>query len=288
MSGDGGAALTILLPEASDPAWVDVVRARVGGGAEAMAASLGLAPPSLVVTRQGSEAVLLAGPVRQPLGAAGVPMTLAVAAIETLSINAWQALIAPALAARGVGAQRWLRHAARRGLTVDELAALVRDDAPEELIAWRLADAHPPTFTLMAGRHAMATLADAEFRRAAAMEAATHAGLPIPIPGEPVPDPLLDDDQAVLMIGALRRPILPPAGLGRLLALLAPSLVDPALAVALLTDEARIPRRLGTLALASPGPVAVAEAMLRAMELAPWPIDLQAVVETASGIGTPQ
>jgi hypothetical protein len=283
-----GAALTILLPDGTDTASVEILRARVGDGARAMTEGLGLPPPSLVVTRQGSEAVLLAAAGRHPLDAGGTAQGMAAVALHALYADHWSVLMAPALAARGVAATRWLRHAARRGLAVDELVALAEAGVTEEGIAWRLADLHPPALTLLAGREAIAALADEAFRKAAAMEAATQAGMPIPIPGGPVADPDARDPEVVVMIGGLRSPGLPPSGIGSMLGLLAPALVDPAFVTALLLDEARIPRRLGTLALAAPGPVAVAEALLRALETAPWPIDLQAVVEAAAGLAPPQ
>ncbi|WP_291297129.1 hypothetical protein [Elioraea sp.] len=283
-----GAALTILLPEDAHDSWAAIIRAIVGSAAEAMTEGLGLPPPSLVVTRQGSEVVLLAGPSRHVLHAAPTPEAIAEAALHALSLDHWEVLLAPALAARGIGARWWLRHAARRGLTIDELADLARNDASEDEIAWRLADTYRPTITLMAGRDARAALSDADVRRGAAMQAAALTGLPIPFPGEPVADPLIEDQAAVVMIGALRGPALSPTGIGTVLAALAPALVDPALAVALMTDEARIPRRLGTLALAAPGPVAVARAMLGAFESALWPIDLVAVVEAEAGLAARQ
>lgn len=283
-----GPALTILLPEQADAALADAVQLRFGAAAEAMVTLLGLAAPSLVVTRQGSEAVLLAGPSRHVLEAPATPRAIASAALHALHRDQWEVLMAPALAARGIAARWWLRHAARRGLTVDDLAALARDDASEDRIAWHLADTYRPTITLMAGRDAHATLSDAAVRLAAATEAAALAGLPIPIPGEPVADPRVEDDEVVVMIGALRSPGFLPQGIGSVLGGLAPALVDPALATALLTEEARIPRRLATLALGEPGPVAVARAMLRALEIAPWPLDLVTVVEAAVGLAPPQ
>jgi hypothetical protein len=286
MNGGGRpvAALIILLPERVDTVWVTIVRERVAAGAAALAEPLGLMPPSVVVTRQGSEAVLLAGAARHPLHVTPTPVAIATAALHVLFVERWSVLMAPALAARGIGAGRWLSHAARRGLTCDALAHLARDDAAEEMIAWRLADAHPPAIGLMAGQAAQGPVSEEGFRRAVAQAAADGIGLPVPIPGAAAPDPLLDDDEVVVTIGALRCPVVRQGGIATILGLIAPALIDPALAIAVLTDEARIPPRLGALALARGGPVAVAEALLRAVELAPRPVDAVAVVERAAGL----
>jgi hypothetical protein len=169
--------------------------------------------------------------------------------------------------------------------------ALAVDAADEETIAWRLADRHPPRLTLRAGAEALAILGDDALRARAAQDAAFWSGLPIPIPPAPVADAMLGPGEAALSLGVLPMPGFAReadgawrAPLAKALRHAAPALVDPALALAMVTDEGRIPRRHGALALARTGAAGIARSIAAVIEDAFGMVDMAAIVDEAAGI----
>lgn len=283
--------ITLTLPAGRGAAWTAEVRERFGLSLRRLCRALAAPVPDLAVAEEG-EAVRLGArgtelTVHGGLGAEATARRLG----DLAGLLAWPAILAPALAARGVGETWWLVHAARRGLTLAELAALAEGGADDETIAWRLADRHPPALALGAGAEALPLLADDTLRTRAAQDAAFWCGLPIPVPPPPVHDAALGPGEAALCLGGLPLPAFAweaeggwRAPLGKALRHAAPALVDTALALAMVTDEARIPRRHAALALARTGPVAIARRMAEASEDPFGMVDLAALVDEAAGI----
>jgi hypothetical protein len=115
--------------------------------------------------------------------------------------------------------------------------------------------------------------------------------LPVPKPPPPLHDPALGPDEATLALGALPLPAFAweaqggwRSSLAQALRAAAPALIDPALALALITDEARIPRRHAAAALARSGAVPIAQRMVEAAADPLAVVDLAAIVNAAAGI----
>lgn len=291
---DDEPALALILPATCPSRWADAVEERVHLSLRDLCRALGLATPALPVTRGGGTALLRAAGTRheapEGLGAAETARHLAAA----LAPFSWRALLAPALAAQGIPATWWLAHAARRGLTLRELAALAADGANDDTIAWRLADRHPPLLALRAGEQARAALVDEAVRHAAARDAAAWTGLPIPLPPQPGVDPSLGPGAAGFRIGALPLPDFAEredVGWRPVLAFqlcgMAGALVDPALALALVTDEQRVRRRHAERALARAGAVAIARRIAEAADGLAGIVDLDALVDEEAGLSLP-
>jgi hypothetical protein len=283
--------LSLTLPEGRDRAWTEEVLARFDLSLRRLARALDAPVPEAPVTTEGDVVVLAAGGTEVRLMETHGTDALARRLGDTLSRVAWPAILAPALAARGVAESWWLRHAALRGLTLGELTALAVDAADEETIAWRLADRHPPRLTLRAGAEALAILGDDALRARAAQDAAFWSGLPIPIPPAPVADAMRGQGEAALSLGVLPMPGFAReadgawrAPLAKALRHAAPALVDPALALAMVTDEGRIPRRHGALALARTGAAGIARSIAAVIEDAFGMVDMAAIVDEAAGI----
>jgi hypothetical protein len=283
--------LSLTLPEGRDRAWTEEVLARFDLSLRRLARALDAPVPEASITTEGDVVVLAAGGTEVRIMETRGTDALARRIGDTLSLVAGPAFLAPALAARGVAESWWLRHAALRGLTLGELTALAADAADDETIAWRLADRHPPRLTLRAGAEALAILGDDALRARAAQDAAFWSGLPIPIPPAPVADAMLGPGEAALSLGVLPMPGFswsaeggwrPP--LANALRMAAPALVDPALALALLTDEARITRRHAQAAMARDGVVAIAQRLATAAGDLFGMVDVGAIVDEAAGI----
>lgn len=282
--------LSLALPAEAPEAWADAAAERFRLRLSRLAHDLGVsAPPLSVVRARTAPAVSFGGtPLGPPRGPAGAMAEQVLAALP--GVLAWPALLAPALAAQGFAETWWLRHAARRGLGLQDLLSLSAG-ADEEALAWRLAERHPPLLVVRAGRSAAKALADADLRERAARDSASWSGLPIPLPPPPEQDPFLAPDEAALSLGALGfAPFRADgaggwrAALGQALWDIAPVLVDPALVLALLTDEARLSRRHATLALSRTGAVAIARRIAEASEESEDPVDLAAIVDDAAGL----
>jgi hypothetical protein len=291
--------LSLILPAGNlaagrGAAWTAQVVERFGLSLHRLCRALAAPQPSLTVLEEGDAVALVVDGARIALPEGMTAGAIARRLEDLSSVLAWPAILAPALAARGVGATWWLHHAALRGLTLDSLADLAEGGADDETIAWRLADRHPPVLTLRAGAQAMAPLADRELRARAAQDAAYWCGLPVPIPAPPVHDAALGPDEARLALGVLPPPSFAweadggwRAPLAKALRHAAPALVDPALALALMTDEARVSRRSAAAALARTGAVVIAQRMAEAVSDPSGMVDLATIVDVAAGIAPP-
>jgi hypothetical protein len=290
----GGRVVSILalsLPPGRGAAWSAQVSDRFGLSLRLLCRALGAPVPSLEVVEEGEEVLLIVAGTRHAVYGGTTAEEIARRLADRLCLLAWPAVLAPALAARGVGETGWLRHAAWRGLTVDALARLAEGGADDETIAWRLADRHPPVVTLRAGAAAIGALGDETLRERAAQDAAAWCGLPVPKPPPPLHDAALGPDEAAVVLGALPLPSFAwdaqggwRSSLAQALRAAAPALIDPALALALLTDEARVPRRHAAAALARTGAVSIARRMVEAAADPIAIIDLGAIVNAAAGI----
>ncbi|MCU0983946.1 MAG: hypothetical protein MUC89_03250 [Acetobacteraceae bacterium] len=286
--------ITLTLPAGRGAAWSGQVVERFVLSLRLLCRALEAPEPAFTVTEQGEEVALATDGVRLPL-----PPGLAAEAVarrldDRIGLIAWPAILAPALAARGVGETWWLRHAALRGLTVGDLAALAAGGADDETIAWRLADRFPPVLSLRAGERTAAAFGDASLRDGAAQQAASWCGLPVPKLPAPLRDAALGPDEAALALGALTLPAFaigdwddPRASLATALQQAAPALVDPALALALVTDEARVSRRHAAAALARTGAITIARRIAEAATDMFGMVDLAAIVDEAAGIAPP-
>ncbi len=270
---DDEPALALILPATCPARWAAAVEARVHLSLRDLCRALGLATPALPVTRGGGTALLRAAGTRheapEGLGAAETARHLAAA----LAPFSWRALLAPGLAAQGVPATWWQAHAARRGRTHRALA---------------------PLLALRAGEQARAALGDEAVRHAAARDAAAWTGLPIPLPPQPGVDPSLGPGAAGFRIGALPLPDFAEredVGWRPVLAFqlcgMAGALVDPALALALVTDEQRVRRRHAERALARAGAVAIARRIAEAADGLAGIVDLHALVDEEAGLSLP-
>lgn len=287
--------ITLTVPADRGATWTNTVVEQLDLSLRRLSRALAAPLPTLAVAEERGAVVLAAGDVRLAQSPGIPPATIGRLLGDQVSLIAWPGIVAPALAARGVGETWWLRHAALRGLTIDELAALAAGGADDDTIAWRLADRHPPLVTLRAGTEARATLEDQELRAQAARDAAFWSGLPVPIPASPLHDAALGPGEARLALGALPQPGFAweaeggwRSPLARALRHAAPALVDPALALALITDEARIPRRHAAVALARSGVVAIARCIADAAGTISRPVDLAAIIDDAAGIAPGQ
>ncbi len=291
MGGRVVSALTLSLPPARGAAWSAQVSERFGLSLRQLCRALGAPVPALEVIAAGEEVLLIVAGTRHAVHGGVTAEEVARRLSDRLGLLAWPAVLAPALAVRGVGETAWLRHAAWRGVTVDALAQLAEGGADDETIAWRLADRHPPVLTLRAGARAIELLDDETLRERAAQDAATWSALPVPKPPPPLHDPALGPDEATLALGALPLPAFAweaqggwRSSLAQALRAAAPALIDPALALALITDEARIPRRHAAAALARSGAVPIAQRMVEAAADPLAVVDLAAIVNAAAGI----
>ena len=276
--------ITLTLPEGTQAGWHERFTDRLTLRLGEILDDLGRDPPLLMHRTDDLTGQLSIGQQVVPISYHADPIRAAEAAFARLHGLRWPVVIAPALAARGVAQGWWLRHAARRGLAIDDIQSLGKGAADDEAVAWRLAERHPLDLHVFAGRDARAVLHDATERKAEAMRAAAMTGLPILIPDDPKPDAALDADQARLRIGALRGPGFAAADLSGALIAEAPAMIDPAVVIALLTDETRLTRRLATLALARTGAPRFAQMMVVLTEQKHAVADIAALAEAAAGL----
>lgn len=282
-------SVTLGLPAWRSGAWVDELLDAFAPAAARIAARLGLPGPTLVVLRAESDPALVIGPVRLPLPDHDRPVRLAAALEVMLEHQAFAAWLAPALAARGLAPSGfWLPHAAARGLGLEALASLAEGNPGEAAIAWRLAERFPPELGLLVSPEAPQHGTDVEALRGAAQRAAAWSGIPIPVPVLRPADPGVEAGATLLALGARRARMASAATLDETLLLLAGDVVDPALVLALGTDDQRLPRRLAVRALAGDGAVLLAEAIVREHEARRWPIDPVPLAERVAGLAPDQ
>lgn len=277
--------VTLRLPSRRGGAWCESLLDTFAPAAARLAGRLGLAEPLVVSLPTEGEPALSVGGRTAVLPDHDDPLRLALAFAAMLEHQAYAALLAPALAARGIDPRRfWLRHAALRGLGLEALAGLADGGAAEETIAWRLAERAPPELALMVSPEAPQEGADAASLRAAAERAAGWSGLPIPVPGRRPHDPALEAGGSVLAVGARRLPLDALSELDGALLMLAGAMVDPGLVIGLCLEAQRLPRRLAVRALAGGGAVRLAGAVIRDHRDRRWPIDLVALAEQVAGL----
>ncbi len=173
--------ITLTVPADRGATWTNTVVEQLDLSLRRLSRALAAPLPTLTVAEERGAVVLAAGDVRLAQSPGIPPATNGRLLGDQVSLIAWPGIVAPALAARGVGETWWLRHAALRGLTVDDLAALAAGGADDETIAWRLADRHPPLVTLRTGTETRPLLEDQELRAFAARDAAYWSGLPVPM-----------------------------------------------------------------------------------------------------------
>jgi hypothetical protein len=278
-------AVVLRLPARRAGAWADTLLDGLAPAAARIADRLRLPAPTLVVLRPHDDPALVVGTARFPLPDHDQPVRLAAAFEVALEHHAFAAWLAPALAARGLATGGfWLPHAATRGLDLDALVSLAEGNPGEEAIAWRLAERFPPALGLLVSPDAPQQGTDPPAIREAAQRAAAWSGIPIPVPALLPPDAGVEAGATMLALGTMRARMASAAALDGMLLMLAGAVVDPALVVALCTDEARLPRRLAARALAGDGAVRLAEAMVREHTAQRWPIDLASLAEETAGL----
>ncbi|WP_144186562.1 hypothetical protein [Elioraea rosea] len=277
--------VVLVIPATVAPGEAYAVRDAASAEIAALVSCYGLAPVEITLLREGAEAALVVGDSRRTLGqgsAAG-----AEAYHAGFAALLWPALLAPALAARGITPGWWLRQAARGGLRLAELDAVGRGNPGEDVLALRLAERPAPELALAAGADARSALAEEAVRRAAAQEAADRTGLPVVVPAGPAWNPERRDDEAMLVLGAWRSAPFAPTALADALSRLAPAMVHPGAVLAMLADESRMPRRLAARAIAEVGPVTIARRMIDAADSG-GRADLRSIAEAALGVAPVQ
>lgn len=277
--------VTLMLPSRRGGAWWESLLDAFAPAAARLAARLGL-PEPLVVSRptEGDPALGFRG-THIPLPDHDEPVRLALAFATVLEHQAYPALLAPALAARGIEPRGfWLPQAAARGLGLEALRALAAGRAREETIAWRLAERFPPDLALIVPPEAPQQGADPVAIRAAADRAARWCGLPIPVPGLRPPDPGLEPGATALAVGATRLRLRALSDLDSALVMVAGATVDPGLVIGLCLETHRMSRRLAARALADGGAVRIAEAIIRDHRDGRLPIDLVSLAARAAGL----
>lgn len=291
MGGQAVSGFSLTLPDAADEAWASQVVERFHLSVRRLCHALDAPLPAITIAREGEEVALVVDG-RRIASSPAVAADAAARRLEDLAgMLAWPAILAPTLAARGVEKSWWLRHAALRGLTLSELAGLAEASATDEAIAWRLADRFPPVLSLRAGERAAAAFANTGLREQAARQAAAWCGLPVPKPPAPLRDAALGPDEAAISLGVLALLTFSVSDWDDLRSTLAaslrqavPALVDPALALALVTDERRISRRHAAAALARGGAVTIARRIAEAAGDVFGMVDLAAIVDAAAGL----
>jgi hypothetical protein len=282
-------AVTLALPLRRGGAWADALLDALAPAASRIADRLGLPAPTLAVLREDGGPALILGAARLPLPDDDRPLRLAAAFEVMLEQAAAEAWLLEAVAARGLPAEGfWLSQAAARGLGLEALVGLAEDGAGEDGVAWLLAERFPPETGLLVSPDAPREGTDAQALREAAGRAAAWSGIPVPLPGLRLPDPGVEQGATMLALGARRVRMASAAALDETLLLVAGAFIDPALALALGADEARLPRRLAVRALAGNGAVRLAEAMLREHGERRWPVDPVPLAERLVGLGPAQ
>lgn len=278
--------VVLVMPEAVASAEADAVCDSAAAEITALVSGYGLEPVEITHLREGAEAAIVVGDSRRAFSHGVVVGAEAYRA--GFAGLLWPALLAPALAARGITPGWWLRHAARSGLRLDELAALGRGNPADDVIALRLADRPVPELALLCGADARTPLAEAGVRRAAAQSAAERTGLPVIVPSPPAWDPERHNEEAMLVLGAWRTAPFAPAELDDALVRLAPATLHPGAVLAMLVDAGRIPRHVAARAIAEVGPVALARWMIESVDSDVSEADLRAIAEAALGIAPAQ
>ncbi len=274
----------LIAPERIPPGDAASVGAAAARDISRLTSAYGLPPLDITTLREGDEAAIVVGDSRRSLAGDAAVMPTQAAYVARFATVMWRALLAPALAGHGVTPGWWLRHAARRGHALDALARLARGGASDEIVALRLAELPMPVPALAGGDQAIVALSDTASRRQAAQAASEDTGLPVVIPTAPEWDAGCHQNELALLLGAWHGPGFAPDALAGELARLAPAFVDPASLVAMLTDEARFPRRLAALALAELGPVPLARRVVEFADSGAGRVNLRAMVEAALGV----
>lgn len=289
-------SLTVLLPEDHPEAWADELLEQLRPALARLADRCCVDPPILAVKRNGDHFVLLTGESRYDLPLEPSPALLADSFSYFLNDHLWETIHAPAFFARGGSMPNsfWIRHGADRGLTFEELSALAALGSDDNRLAWHLADRPAPRPLLHNRPNVLSTLTASELRRGVAERVARWSGLPIPIPAAPTTHLSVSGEEEVLALGVRWSPIHTVEELERALLLRAGCFIDPALVLALCTDQRHIGRRLAVRAMQGDTPVRIAERLITQHQRfaaclihqppIPSPIDIALTIEEELGL----